>query len=56
MLGSTEEFATQMLELCFGDKEGAQCELYEAAKLYPNVPNQFWRDVSVEIEKQARKH
>ena len=43
------EYAKLMLDLFYGQEEFAQAELFEAAKAHPQIPNKFWRDVSVQM-------
>ena len=49
------EYAKLMLDFCYGAEETAQCELFEAAKHHPHMPNKFWRAVSLEIGTLANR-
>jgi hypothetical protein len=43
------EYAKLVYEMCLGNEEYAQCELYESAKAFPMMPNKFWRACSIEL-------
>jgi len=53
MFKPVEEYARAFLDLYYGDTAQAQAHVFEAAKTLPQVPNRYWRDVFLEIAKEA---